>query len=276
MRTRNPNQAFTLIELLVVISILALLAAMLMPAIAGAQQDAQQTTDGQNAQGLAKALLAAQTSGRKLYPFKGLTPAELGLGDGGAVAADSAWALSCNIMCGLSLDADLPPKLFNSPVGGEGVTRVTQPADFADSAYALDWSVRRGAGPIRPLIANNMTDASGTRAAYLGFNPFGTDTVNVVFADGHLERLDIDDTDAEVYNTALSSDEADFVPDNIYDNTGDEIGVGDNSSLDGTLQIGRGHKRRAYIKTGDNTSAPGDGTPYNRTSDDEIPDDSGD
>ncbi|MDD5135182.1 MAG: type II secretion system protein, partial [Phycisphaerae bacterium] len=71
-RKKMKKKAFTLVELLVVIAIIAMLLAILMPALAKVRQMAQRMVCSSNLSGLGKALLAYSTDDPyESYPVAG-------------------------------------------------------------------------------------------------------------------------------------------------------------------------------------------------------------
>ncbi|MFW5830097.1 MAG: type II secretion system protein, partial [Planctomycetota bacterium] len=248
MRT-HQRHGFTLIELLVVISILALLAAMLMPAIANAQKGAQQTTDGNNVKQMMTTLISWRSENKgKTYPVLasrtdgdgGLTPDQMGIGDGNAITdPTTAWNLSAHIFYHLANNAELGLGSFNSPVY-DGLDSITDVSDFTGSSYAIDWSAPSNAGSIRPVVANNMDN--GTTPGNLAPDPFGTGSINVAFGDGHMEPIEVVENDDGTYSVENPAVEAaDDVLDDIFTITGDE-----NADRMGIL--GRGDRKTAFIK----------------------------
>jgi prepilin-type N-terminal cleavage/methylation domain-containing protein/prepilin-type processing-associated H-X9-DG protein len=68
MRTRHHHRAFTLVELLIVVGIIALLVALLLPALAKARRQALQAACSSNLRQLGGALVAYATANRGWFP----------------------------------------------------------------------------------------------------------------------------------------------------------------------------------------------------------------
>ncbi|MGC8640283.1 MAG: DUF1559 domain-containing protein [Isosphaeraceae bacterium] len=110
--SRGPIRGFTLIELLVVISILALLIALLMPAVQGAREAARRMACANNLKQIGLALASYQAT-HWVYPF--------GVGGGGPPTYIPRWSIHSQILPELEQNA-----LFNS-LNFSGVPWTFQP-----------------------------------------------------------------------------------------------------------------------------------------------------
>ena len=261
------HQAFTLIELLVVISIIAILAAMLLPAIGLVRDSARQANCGSNQRQIILAMLTYTSEN------DGLWPSRMSDGEGKAVwyTNDEYWSAagsqqSQELICQLG---ELPFKLFACPTtsgvipvnlssdltmfGGSGSWGVGPNWDARNtSAYAFDTMVGPTAKAIRVVLADRPSTADG-RTGHRS-------NVVVQYADGHAGTLkvigpainQIDPsvsgrggghrlyafTGGVVTGQAINADAGD---DNIYD------GLDDGLNAD-PLNIGRGSSTRAWVR----------------------------
>jgi prepilin-type N-terminal cleavage/methylation domain-containing protein/prepilin-type processing-associated H-X9-DG protein len=121
------KKGFTLIELLVVIAIIAMLLAILMPALSKVKKIAQRVVCGTNLKGLGTAhnLYAHDSDGRLAVQGRGVTTITWGDGTTGWQKPDLNWASEvATKTVGASLyllvrQADVSPKSFVCPAGSE-------------------------------------------------------------------------------------------------------------------------------------------------------------
>ncbi len=143
------KKGFTLIELLVVIAIIAMLLAILMPALGKVKKIAMRVVCGTNLKGLGTAQMVYANDYDSEYTVQGRGGAHT-WGDFTANWQDPAklWSTAGNITVGASLymlvrEADVNPKSFVCPSGGERVydgknpnnLDLTQIWDFASPTY---------------------------------------------------------------------------------------------------------------------------------------------
>lgn len=250
------RDAFTVKELIIVIIIIVPLAAVLVPVNVGANMSAIKTADASNLKQIMTMYIKHRTDTGQVWAYnKALVDpknvhsgqthfAGLKITDGAAFTLASFWELA--------RIHDLSPDIYNSPAANPRILRVAGidktkdwnlvkdvEGDIMDwsgggfSDYMLDWSAPESSGTIRPTLCNRD---------YMSL--FG-DAINVVFADSHLganRDFEIDD-DSVIH---LSIEEG--VPDCIFNAHGDEVETNSGAKLDNTMQLGRGHRKRAMMK----------------------------
>jgi len=166
MSTYRTRQGFTLIELLVVISIIAILAGLLLPAVTLVKNKANQTANANNQKQIVTAMVAYSTDYDGAWPLAKNLPADLlttavtpALGKSTAVASLEVLAAATN----------LPNALFKArgqlQPGPVGPPLMPGDANFAAStdtwrlapaqiAWAYDWSVPAEVASYRILLAD--------------------------------------------------------------------------------------------------------------------------
>ena len=186
-------QAFTLIELLVVISIIAILAGMLIPAITLVMEAARRAACAGNQKQIVLAMQVYRMNHDDLWPVR--PTAQGGAYQAGAEGAYTAIG-SLEYLSAYT-GGELPPALFqcrsnpsarpSSPAAvtlGYATGTANWAASLATSAYAYDFRVPGNSSVMRVVTAdrpkaNLMNDAVSHR------------TVTVVaYADGHTGQLD--------------------------------------------------------------------------------------
>ncbi len=261
------HEAFTLIELLVVISIIAILAAMLLPAIGLVRDSARQANCGSNQRQICLAMLTYASEN------EGLWPARMSDGDGQATWGTSSeyWSSgssqqSQELVC---QNGELPFKLFSCPTtpgvipttlsssltmyGGVGTWGVgANWGTRGTSAYAFDTMVGPTAKAIRVVLADRPTTTDG-RTGHRS-------NVVVQYADGHAGTLKVTGPEITQIDPSVSGRggghrlyafsgsvvtgqaiSADANGDNIFD------GLDDGLNMD-PLNIGRGSTTRAWVR----------------------------
>ena len=221
MRTR---QGFTLIELLVVISIIAILAGLLLPAITSAREKASQLEASNNVKQISQAMYSYQEE------YKSAPRIET-YGATALTAGQQATVVPIGMEL-LATTQELPFKLFNSP--GSGVSINTASRTVSDiqtstgtawSADALsfgwDWSAPSSAPSKRATMSELPTAWGGTKIA-------------VVYGDHSVSSIEnANDSGTESYVNA-----------NIA--TTDDIHVSETGNSHDTFQ--RGERERAFIR----------------------------
>ncbi len=245
MRPTPSPRAFTLIELLVVISIIAILAGMLIPAVSLVMAKARQMACGRNQTSV---VLAALTYGSE---HDGAWPVWYAKADGtnaGRTVSGNPPTAPAGTDATATATASL--ELLSAWSDGEMVRQVfmcratpqvlpTQDANLGLATYdgtaaswlspqlmafAYDWSAPANAKSLRVLLSDRPT-AQGS--------PHGRN-VNAVFADGHLGTLPIVRT-APVGTATVATDgnaagfsaiSGDAPTDSIFDGNGDGSGMG--------------------------------------------------
>lgn len=152
------KKGFTLIELLVVIAIIAMLLAILMPALSKVKKIAQRVICGTNLKGLGNSLVVYANDYADSYPVQGRRQANTiaqsfdGWADKASASTGPSWARSTpapgNITIGASLyllvrEADVSPKSFVCPASDQKEFSGKNPNnydlvdlwDFGSSAY---------------------------------------------------------------------------------------------------------------------------------------------
>jgi prepilin-type N-terminal cleavage/methylation domain-containing protein/prepilin-type processing-associated H-X9-DG protein len=179
---RHPPRAFTLVELLVVIGIVALLIALLLPALSAARERASRTKCLANLRTLGQGMVMYASESRNWLP--NANPP----GDANNYDATNA------VLVALNRDFVGSPAVFHCPSDDDPVPTAIETADYVkpNSArvsydfYSVWWMPEHGPKVTRIKDAPIAWDLDGGRPLIRRQN-HGRGGGNVVFNDGHAE-----------------------------------------------------------------------------------------
>ena len=271
MASRLPrSQGFTLIELLVVISIIAILAGMLLPAINMVREGARKANCGNNQRQIVIGMNAYATDNDQMWPVCPSNAANALLAapnntapDNGPYTTMTTFEFLASITGG-----DLTNKVFACPsapsvkpsAAAAALTYTSGQVTWAPAytaavttgaiAYAYDWSVPTNSTTIRVVTADRPKSAAeGTNHKAVAM---------AAFSDGHVGNVNatktvsastgtMDQTGPAVqftiwqfYNKDAVGPAAALTPDNIYDVGGEGAVV--------QAAIGGGSSTRAWVR----------------------------
>jgi prepilin-type N-terminal cleavage/methylation domain-containing protein/prepilin-type processing-associated H-X9-DG protein len=238
------RQGFTLIELLVVISIIAILAGMLLPAINMVREGARKANCGNNQRQIVLGMNVYANDNDQSWPVLFVTAAG-GAASNTAPTANQAFYTAAGSFEFLSniTGGDLSNKVFACPsnpnvkppvttaaVGWGSPTQTTWTSDFSTttgnaSAYAYDWAVPSNGTSIRVVTADRPKSAA-TAAEMTNHKSVAV----AAFADGHVGNINKGSAASAGQTTytqngaAFTATEAlnrDASNDNIYDDVED-------------------------------------------------------
>ncbi len=204
MSTPTHRQGFTLIELLVVISIIAILAGMLLPAINLVRNQAQQANCGNNQKQIVLAMSAYTNDNDGMWPSFLANAAGEVTGNTAPTKDQGHFATMATFEFLTSqLGGELPAKTFACPSnaavrppptaaalsrgGSVAPTWANDTSATSALAYAYDWGVPSNASSSRVVLADRPA-FTGTSATVLGETNHKKKTI-AAFADGHYETL---------------------------------------------------------------------------------------
>ena len=263
MRISSPRQGFTLIELLVVISIIAILAGMLLPAINTVREGARKANCGNNQRQIVLGMNVYANDNDQAWPAVNITAS--GAATPAAVAyvaiATLPTAANAAIVTMNSFEflasvtgGDLTQKIFACPSNptvkpllGAQTTfptlaswSIAMPNTNNASAYAYDWAAPSNSTSVRVLTADRVksaTDFTNHKSVAMA-----------AFADGHVgninkstiatgNNLSYSQANVGTVFSAVNKDAG--TTDNIYD---------DNTEGAYGLTFGQGSTTAAYVK----------------------------
>jgi prepilin-type N-terminal cleavage/methylation domain-containing protein len=247
----NPStrsQGFTLIELLVVISIIAILAGMLLPAINMVRDSARKTNCGNNLRQVILASCTYQGDNDQYWPVIYSNAAGAASYVVPAIGTQHFTTMSTFEFLANYSGGDLTHKIFRCPARSDRgpATAQQQPNATAPGtnwsaamsatgvglqAYAMDWAAPSNSNSVRVLIADRpWVDA-------IEFSNHKK-VVMASFGDGHVGNLNKSTTASaanattdqagelvSAYTSTASALNKDASDDNIYDDVGEITGV---------------------------------------------------
>jgi prepilin-type N-terminal cleavage/methylation domain-containing protein/prepilin-type processing-associated H-X9-DG protein len=266
MRISSPRQGFTLIELLVVISIIAILAGMLLPAINMVREGARKANCGNNQRQIVLGMQVYANDNDQAWPAVNITangavtPAAVAYvaittlpnAANAAVVTMNSFEFLANITGG-----DLNQKIFACPSNPAMKPALAAQATFPTlaswsialsatainnaGAYAYDWAAPANSTSIRVITADrtkSATDFTNHKSVAMA-----------AFADGHVGNINkstgtptgnLSYTQAGATITAIhfAANKDSGTTDNIYD---------DNTESNG-LTFGQGSTTAAFVK----------------------------
>ena len=246
--SHSPRQGFTLIELLVVISIIAILAGMLLPAITMVRESARKTNCGSNQRQIVLAMITYGSESDGKWPYAQGAPVT---GPPTTSTDDGTTAVASFAFVSAYSDGDLTAKLFSCPSNSavKPTAEVSSTWDVntlpggwtvPNMGFAYDHSIPGNAKAVRAVTSDRPKDALTTNHNKVAVT---------VFADGHVGSINRSATTgaAGSVTAAISStltavfpntDAAGASVDNIYD-----------SNADGTMTgNGTGSTTRAWVR----------------------------
>lgn len=273
-RTRH---GFTLVELLVVITVIAILASMVVPAIGFVKELANKSKCGKNQSGIFSGILAYSESADGKWPSPAGTGGQAKLaysGTGYSGETGAKYTAGAFELLAIANRDTITSNLFKCPsttTTGPDPDKRPSPQSLDTSwgwstkgrvAYSFDWSAPADSGSARPVLSdrspkNHKKNAAmicyadghyssskvlvGDPNAVLGPNKsMEDDTSTVDFFVENISGMGTDQSESTGTATVSPNEK-----DNIYDDTGDYGGTTKQADV---IVPGKGNARRAFMK----------------------------
>lgn len=256
---RTTRQGFTLIELLVVISIIAILAGLLLPAVTMVKGKANQTDCGNNQKQIVTAMIAYSVDYDGEYPKYLASSGTYNNADASAANGHTITKASMQV---LAIQGSMPAKVFKCRAS-QGSLPTASPGTSVDESalwwggatlapiYAYDWTVGGEPASYRIVLADRADTHKGT-VMHVAVDGSVRTAKGASTAAGANKTDGVSNTiqtlvnkDAAGNSFVLASGTNDTDADNIYDTVKDGPSADDDNGNRDTLES---DARRAWVK----------------------------
>ncbi len=236
--SHTKNQGFTLIELLVVISIIAILAGMLLPAISLVRESARKANCGSNQRQIVLAMITYGSENDGSWPYCQGGDATYGT----ILATASASPVASQEFISSWSDGELVAKLFACPSNANYRPSAAAASDMTTGSTTVTWDLNdpAGSGTAYCYDPSTPSNAKATRVVLTDRITTSGDFTNhkkvaiAVYSDGHVGNINQTNTtgaanmslDTAAAAVSCAFNNPDAADDNIYSDTGDGTNQG--------------------------------------------------